>query len=88
MPMATSTGKYVSKQYLLIEEDAGVHGCFKKIYYNLKSMLSFALSKLKPINQLVTIIVLQSYKKQSCFNQNPQFQISLPSDERESTGTK
>jgi hypothetical protein len=42
-----------------MEEDAGVHGCFKKIHCKLKSMLSFALSKLKPINQLVTTIVLQ-----------------------------
>jgi hypothetical protein len=31
----------------------------KKIHCNLKSMLSFALSKLKPINQLVTTIMLQ-----------------------------
>jgi hypothetical protein len=28
-----------------MEEDAGVHGCFKKNYCNLKSMLSFAHSK-------------------------------------------
>jgi hypothetical protein len=31
----------------------------QKTHCNLKSMLSFALSKLKPINQLVTKIVLQ-----------------------------
>jgi hypothetical protein len=42
-----------------MEEDARVHGCFKKFHCNLKSVLSFALSKLELINQLVTTIVLQ-----------------------------
>jgi hypothetical protein len=49
-----------------MEEDAGVHRCFKKIHCNLKSTLSFALSK------LVTTIVLQPKSPIP----------TLPSDER------
>jgi hypothetical protein len=58
MPMATIAGR------CLLAVTANGRRCWstrmlQKTHCKLKSMLSFALSKLKPINQLVTTIMLQ-----------------------------
>jgi hypothetical protein len=63
-----------------MEEVVGVHGSFNKIHCNLKSMLSFALSKLKPINQLVTTILIQL--------KSPNVKYHFPLTKGESRGTE
>jgi hypothetical protein len=59
MLMATIAGRCLRAVSTNGRRCRRVHRCFKKLHCNLKSMLSFSLSNLKPINQLVTTTVLQ-----------------------------